>query len=157
MFLYTLSHNVNKSNNPSFHYDGYELLSINALNSEYAIMINAGYIELDYSIAQKRIIGISGVCPQSLFHKCTFDWLPFDFAQPGSVYLSDRIRPQLGQGCRLPYNLKPMLDMNGFMLFQNKQLMHKTLMHIACSDSLILSIYDESIAAIWLKLSHKIK
>ena len=157
MFLYTLSGNANKNDNPSFLYDGHELLSENAPDSEYTIMINAGYIGLDYSIARNSIVGISGVCPQSLFHKCSFNRLPFGIAQPGSVYLSDSMRPQLGQGCQLPYNLKPMLDPNGFLLFQNKQLMHKTLTHIACSDSLILSMYDESIAAVWVKLSNQIK
>ena len=152
MFLYALSHSKENDYNPKFLYDGYELLSQNAFNDEYTIMINAGYIGLDYSIVQNCIVGISGVCPKTNFLPCYFDWLPFDSAQIGKVYIQNGELLPVGHGCQLPYQLKPMFDGRGILSFQNKKFMSNEAVRVACSNSLVVSIYDEEIAAVWVRL-----
>ena len=139
--------------NATFQYDGYELLCQDTFDDEYTIMINAGYISLNYSIAQNCIVGMSGVCPKSEFLRCSFDLLPFDLAQTGKVYLLDVESLTAGQGCQLPYRLRPMLDeKQGVLSFQYHRLANKALTHIACSNSFIISMNDGKIAAVWLKL-----
>ena len=132
-------------------YDGYELSYFSEQQSDYTIMLNVGYVGINFSITENSLVGISGVCPQNCFSHCDLSDNPFGLAMPGIVSLKDVSNLTAGTGCQLPYDFRARLDISrGILSFQITQKVQRPLMNIACAESLVVSLAGDRLASIWV-------